>query len=195
MELFEILAVTLPGTLDNLAGSRHFYDTGLVEFDAAFLRVRVIPEGVFMCSQLRRFCFPLSLDTIGPQAFCSTKLQRVDLRGLTKLAAIGQSAFESCAELRSVQLGGNLRVREYAFGDLPLLVMFEVGDTVDLGRAFFSKKPKRPGSLRTFVLRGTRCCREGLAGRWTAVVWERMTRGEGIAWSLRGTTPLWACLG
>ena len=74
-----------------------------------------LPEGIVNinyafsgCENLTTINFPKSLQSIGASAFSNTKLQKVDLSGLTELKNIGNSAFSSCQELTEVLLPTSL---------------------------------------------------------------------------------------
>lgn len=62
-----------------------------------------INYGTFQyCNSLTTVNFPKSLQNIGNWAFYNTKLQKIDLSGLTDLRLIGEYAFSNCEELTEV---------------------------------------------------------------------------------------------
>ncbi|MBP3775822.1 MAG: leucine-rich repeat protein [Prevotella sp.] len=70
-----------------------------------------LPEGLTsinyafeQCENLTTVNFPKSLQVIGNSAFNNTKIQKVDLSGLTELKSIGSSAFSYCKELTAIDL-------------------------------------------------------------------------------------------
>ena len=82
-----------------------------------------LPEGLLSinnafqgCEKLATINLPKSLQTIGNSAFSGTKLQIVDLSGLTELQGIGSYAFSSCNELSEILFPTSLeQIGEYAF--------------------------------------------------------------------------------
>ena len=70
-----------------------------------------LPEGLTSinyafdgCESLTTVNLPKSLQVIGNRAFSNTKIQKVDLSGLTELKSIGSSAFYNCKELTAIDL-------------------------------------------------------------------------------------------
>ena len=61
------------------------------------------------CEALTTINLPKSLQTIGNDAFCNTKLQVVDLSEHTGLISIGWGAFSGCNELKEVLLPATLQ--------------------------------------------------------------------------------------
>lgn len=82
-----------------------------------------LPEGLTTingafsgCEKLTTINFPKSLQVIGSSAFSNTKLQKVDLSGLTELQSIGSYAFSSCNELSEILFPSSLeQLGDYAF--------------------------------------------------------------------------------
>lgn len=61
------------------------------------------------CEVLSTINLPKSLQAIGNDAFCNTKLQTVDLSNHTNLVSIGWGAFRDCQALKEVQLPVSLQ--------------------------------------------------------------------------------------
>ena len=121
-----LTTINFPKSLQNIGGSS-FQNTKLQKIDLsgltelqnigeyAFqschdLTTIALPEGLTTinyntfneCTSLTAINFPKSLQNIGSWAFQNTKLQKVDLSGLTELQNIGEYAFHNCQELTEV---------------------------------------------------------------------------------------------
>ena len=102
--------------------------TNLKTLESTFSECRdlvkvTLPEGLLSinyafngCEKLTTINLPKSLQTIGSSAFSGTKLQIVDLSGLTELQSIGSYAFSSCNELSEILFPTSLeQIGENAF--------------------------------------------------------------------------------
>ena len=103
--------------------------TNLKTLESTFSECRdlvkvTLPEGLTSiyyafsgCEKLTTIDLPKSLQVIGGSSFSSTKLQKLDLSGLTELQSIGNNAFTGCDELSEILFPTSLeQIGEYAFG-------------------------------------------------------------------------------
>lgn len=109
------------------------------------------------CENLATVNLPKSLQTIGNSSFSSTKLQKVDMSGLTELRSIGGSAFSSCSELSEVIFPASLeQLGNSAFNYCRQLTSVDLSKTqlqVIPGSAFYNcyalESAKMPKTLET----------------------------------------------
>jgi hypothetical protein len=96
-----------------------------------------LPEGLTTinyafnnCEKLTSINLPKSLLSIGSSAFYNTKLQKVDLSGLTDLQNIGSSAFSNCNELEEVVFPASLQtIESWAFYSCSKLISVDLSKT------------------------------------------------------------------
>ena len=143
--------IKFPQTITRL--NSFFYGTDITEIDLSGLTnlkvlestfsecknlVKVtLPEGLINinyafngCEKLSNITLPKSLQTIGNSAFSRTRLQKVDLSGLTELQSIGGSAFSGCPELSEISFPASLeQVSDYAFSSCDKLTTLDLSNT------------------------------------------------------------------
>ncbi|MBR4729034.1 MAG: leucine-rich repeat protein, partial [Prevotella sp.] len=96
-----------------------------------------LPEGLTSinwafngCEKLTTINLPKSLQVIGGSAFSNTKLQMIDLSGLTELQSIDGSAFSSCYELCEILFPTSLeQIGDNAFSSCNKLTSVDLSNT------------------------------------------------------------------
>ncbi|MBR4731026.1 MAG: leucine-rich repeat protein [Prevotella sp.] len=143
--------IKLPKTLTRLSDA--FRESTLTEIDlsdytnlktleSTFNQCRdlvkvTLPEGLTSindafsgCEKLTTINLPKSLQAIGASAFSNTKLQKIDLSGLTELQSIGGSAFSSCYELSEILFPTSLeQIGDNAFSSCNKLTSVDLSNT------------------------------------------------------------------
>ena len=96
-----------------------------------------LPEGLTSisgafngCESLTAITLPKSIQVISNSAFSNTKIQKIDLTGLTDLQTIGSWAFAYCQELTEVLFPASLeQLGEYAFHNCSKLISIDLSET------------------------------------------------------------------